>query len=122
MKISKSSLHYRLVNFVFDNPNRNLCVYFWQVVWSSFFVPFMFICLICGILGGLLFLSMPVWTMFYGSFDVLAGMAAVLDVGLLLTFWYLYRKHKYPEKEPGVIGSYIRAKKEKICPTIDFSS
>lgn len=149
MNISKTSWHYRLLNF-FDHtlnlydvkgfPPRDLCSYMrsvlWAVVWPI------------AILASLPFYSRGVWmwlhhlsvTGFWSAVCVIVfivGSSILLLLALLLTIaavvfscLYIHEKikaikdaHRDPnatevEAEPGVVVSWFRAMKKKICPLL----
>jgi len=123
MEIKNDSWHHWLYEAGYgDRPapqHTNLCKYFWRVVAGAFLVT-----VICTIGTSII---VGVGVMFYLHtflmFAVLGGIAAL--VGLL----YLYWRHQerawkrrnvqgYQEPEPGLLRSYLRAKKEKVCPLV----
>jgi len=76
MKINANSWHYRYMNWLQYPPPRNLCAYFWSVV-----------------------------------FLVLLGWACIP------VFWWIDRPYN---NDPGLLRSWARARKEKLCPLIEF--
>ena len=121
MDISRNSLHYKMVNTVFDFPAENLCLYFWQAVWAFLTLSATVLAVPCFAAVFLILMLSPL-LQFFVPFDfgelVFAG--GVIDIMILTAFWSGYRKEFYPPQAPGVIGSYIKAKKDKVCPTITF--
>lgn len=131
MKVSRSSWHYKLYNFLWNAwekaggmgwvvdyvterrkprlhaqhyPN-SLCAYFWFVVLSLIGVP-------------ALFLSLTFVTLLCSPFLVL----------VLLTIYITDKRderrkangtyNKY--KEPGLLSQFVKAKKSKVCPVIEL--
>lgn len=144
MKISKNSWHYWLVREIgeFYDPSNSLCVYFWQVVWSIFKT----MVIACFVLLLALLLSFPLWQFFVtlplGAENSLALFNAIVYSAILIGFlcsWLvdlieycqekrqekLYKKLRQSEpvkpKQPSLLTAYIQAKKEKFCPTIQFT-
>ncbi|MGH1470136.1 MAG: hypothetical protein ACRBCS_03025 [Cellvibrionaceae bacterium] len=118
MNIKKSSWHYRLVNFVCNGEiSESLCIYFWQVVWSCFtvmiFVPIIILILLFVMVS-------PILNIFATEVLAVAMVGAMFDIFILCFIWIEYRKQNGIQKHPTVIGGYIRAKKEKVCPRLSF--
>ncbi|UYD59231.1 hypothetical protein HPMBJEAJ_00116 [Aeromonas phage avDM6] len=136
MNIKTSSWHYRFVNSFFDSVPRSLCPYFWKVVWGLMIVT--------GIILLLLMASFSIGVSILEFFAVNIGLIAMIAspfVGILaiviviavMVFiaisWEIMksklRNKKWSnknlhEKKPSLVGSYIKARKEKICPTLNF--
>lgn len=123
MNISVNSWHYKLIDFFGMTHPKSLCPYFWTVVWSVLLA------------AALLFaLTYPIHQFFWGSDVLLSILSSVTWVlaGAWLR-WVLYELDKLgepifkferkprPHKEPGVLLSYLKAKKEKMCPRINFT-
>lgn len=140
MEISKNSWHYWLVTKIakLDRPSQNLCTYFWQVVWALVLTIFL-VLLAIGMafapfaIFGLMAVPQAtgvlttIWALVL-AFGTVAWMVAggLLTVFALLAICFftkeLYEKYR-PEPEdrkPSPAGSYIRAKKSKICPVLTF--
>lgn len=130
MKIRTDSWHYKLYErsysqLQFPAQNTNLCKYFWRVIGGTLYVAFL-ATVLGAILGGIGFLFYK-YTLV--SFTVAGCIAAI--IGLIFLYLYvaerLYDRAKlkrsqpgYQEPEPGFLRSYVRAKKEKVCPLITF--
>lgn len=135
MKISTDSWHYKLVDFIFKEswPSESLCIYFWQVVWSCI-VTFLTSCMGTVILACIIyvFLYEPIVKTVEGSLGVysywlvwvffcqkaLKHLPEDNVVGEI--FRYTPWTNKNVDKEPNIVLEYIRAKKQKFCPKIDF--
>ena len=143
MDINKKSWHYQFVDSVFKNVSRSLCVYFWQVVWSiivnttaAILSIGVFLCM-SGM--GLFLLSAP----FFSTDPLTSILSFVLWAYLLFNMQGLLtdmltrsnpdsvflkeiklfnkpEKSLTKDKEPNIIIEYVKAKKEKICPNLNF--
>lgn len=118
MKISTNSWHYKMIIFMDFDPARNLCTYFWQVVgtcllWigAAIFAPMFAIVLLAPFINIFVPISLP---------PILLG--GGIDIAILCLVWHEYRQThiSYEYKEPTLIGAWVRAKKEKVCPLIEF--
>ncbi len=140
MNISKNSWHYKTIRNMNRTPSRSLCLYFWQVVFCSLFLYIIGpgvllgggVCLAGGIplvIGGLIthtpdadllhwITAVKCWSVGLGAIAVLTAV-----VWFVVTAWN-FVADKFSDakldKENGVLVSYIQAKKEKVCPIIEF--
>lgn len=147
MQVNMNSWHYRLIENLFDgDASHSLCVYFWQVALRLLFVGAVtaFMWTFFGMLavalatsaGWIAAATTPFWLkaciFIFGAFVtlglLLAGLAvcflilygvakAILTVKELLEQW----DDKQEEKEDNVLVAYIKAKKRKICPMLEFT-
>ena len=119
MIISKSSIHYKFVSKVFYFPSKSLCVYFWQVVWSFFMLILVVPTL--TILGTVI-MFLPLLNPFVSGIKIPAAFIGCVEIWILLLVWQDLRKELYPPKQrkPTIVGEFIRAKKQKICPRLIF--
>lgn len=118
MEISEDSWHYKVYEFGFAGhgwpPRRtNLCSYFWRVVWGFTLGTLMAIAaaLVLGLVGAALYKFTFITLTTLGVIAVLIGIGVAYD------------RRPYKEKvkvEPGLLRLYLRAKKEKVCPLIEF--
>lgn len=122
MQINKSSWHYKFwkLTLIDSVPptTTNLCRYVQRIFW-------------CGLLilltaSLILFLSSyVVYAIFYLgfwqhtliSFEVLGVFVAIVAAVLLFFKWRSSTSHQ----EPGLVGQWVRAKKERVCPLITFT-
>lgn len=144
MEISISSWHYRVVKSVYDSAHNSLCVYFWQVVSAlivrAFHIGFLLF-MACFVFG---FFAVPItwglgelgWIEHVVPGEVAAvpiaimsiALAAALVIFLMSVIKYLFEEYQYKRnrkkklvaKEPNLVVEYIRAKKQKVCPTLKF--
>ena len=141
MNIAKNSWHYKLCNMVFNYPSKSLCIYFWQIPYSAVVVVVWCIIILASMLcvagAGLYILAMPV--------QLAVSTVSIFDTFMLgtasLALWccvfkglndhfedkpwnvVLIKKRvkdKPAEKKESLVRAYLKAKKDKICPTIEF--
>ncbi|QMV28947.1 hypothetical protein AP1_0240 [Aeromonas phage AP1] len=142
MNINKSSWHYRLLNSLFDKIPTSLCPYFWKTVWAlvmasgltTLFISAMAsiglsVLKVFGITSGLVLVTSPL----IGA--VLIAIFVAIFVGVAILYdhvkssarikkWKRDAK-KLEEKANGeykesLIVSFLKAKKEKLCPSLKF--
>lgn len=118
----------------FIHGPKSICPYFWLLMWS-------FVCVMgaTAVALGLLFLllwGIGLLAVFiaHNLTDTLIGVGFVLGVvAVVLTFIYLVnllgnyinsRRNRYYYKEPrkpGIFKTYIKSKKEKVCPLVEYT-
>ncbi len=126
MEVRTNSWHYKLYRFgsdAFLPSQTNLCRYFWRVVWGAFIGT-----LLCAAgVSIVVAVSYAFYRYTATSFMVFGGIGAAMGLGVL-TF---HIKERWDERkwavggvkpEPGLIRSYLRAKKDKVCPLVTFVS
>jgi len=94
MKIRKNAWHYKFIS-LHTNPPKNLCSYFW-------------------ILVGIVIVWFLLWWLI-----VPAIVMVTLSTWLEKKDIRISRKTK-EFKEPGLLRSWVSAKKHKVCPLIEF--
>jgi len=132
LEISKNSWHYRLWMLGRDSTSRpkNLCKYFWHLAIFKILLPFVLGSFVLLGIGALLYViwGHPAVT----AITILATLLCVgLVVGLIELGQRLYDKHQAkvelallnpeppkPKKEPGVLRTFLKARKQKMCPLI----
>ena len=140
MKISTQSWHYKMVNKIFNYPSKSLCIYFWQIPYSAI------VCAVCGIVmltvivgmvgTVLVLLAQPValniWhvpvedTLALGLLSTVVWGAVFkgLNEHFSAASWnkVLFKVKTKPrkEKKPSLLLAYLKAKKDKVCPLIEF--
>lgn len=141
MEISRKSWHYRMTawccNHYGKTPSNSLCGYFWQMVFSPFVVILMYVTILVvalTMLWGLYFSGAMVCNVLHwfnvlpDSFDMVPGvfnwrhLVASLLITICLIGHILHNIHKdrNPTKKSNVVFEFIKAKKRKICPLIEF--
>ncbi len=145
MKVNMKSWHYRTASMMDWCVSSNLCIYFWQVAFAAvvwwIFIPVLAICCAIALLAlfpagvGKFLLSLGTdniltgdkWHDFFWSLG--AGYVSIFVIfvcGFCFyyfkeVFWKEKRKSKHKNKSDGILISYVKAKKEKICPIIEFT-
>lgn len=104
MKISTKSWHMRLARFLQPSYKpRNLCQHFWMIVGMTLF----------GLVAGA---------------AVIVCLPGIAAGALLYGIWEggkwlrnkLLKRESRPPKPPGLLVSYLKAKKEKFCPLTEL--
>jgi hypothetical protein len=118
MKVKRKSWHYKISNFgdSFEKSNDNLCRYFWRLIGKCALVVF-------GTLGGIFltiaFFASPYWI----SVTIIVLWVCSSVILPVLAVWFLREKlGKSPEMPYGnLVVEYMKAKKEKVCPIIEYT-
>jgi hypothetical protein len=149
MEISKKSWHYKLGNIFFDADayGMSLCKYFWLVIGACAIIAI--ICFASCLL--FLLLMMPVWINFNFIYNIFIPnfqfhfavsiiCFSVWVIVLLSIKWIIqtdYPEHKLNRvilkipkiktsnikiKKPNIFIEYLKAKKRKICPILEFKN
>lgn len=144
MKVNKNSWHYKALTGKFlgieglyePHVSNSLCIYFWQVFlmisWRGFFWLLLFPILI-SFLFVIPLTSLFAWIntgVFLQNAMGLEILAAWLVSGVLTGLGYsIYKVRKWwskveytkSNKESNLIIEYIKTKKRKLCPIIEFT-
>lgn len=131
MKISRNSWHYRAVDCFFSafGISESLCLYFWQVVVSVILSVGIALMGVGVILSLLLLTVYPVAQLWLGTDPVTALSSGMWWCFLGLAFrQYLKEEDKLGKplleetehESNSLLVQYLKAKKEKVCPTIEF--
>ena len=119
MKIKRKSWHYKISNFGadFEKSNDSLCRYVWRLVGKC---AFAFFGTLAGILLTLAFFASPYWI----SVTVIILWMTSSCAFPILAIWFLREKlGKSPEMPYGsLVTEYLKAKKEKVCPIIEYTN
>lgn len=131
MKINTKSWHYRLLEGMGVNIPRSLCPYFWKVVFMMFVIGIVIsifgllfytvgnkACMVLGLLIGINVVLAAIIKTILGLL-IMATIIAII-VGALIGWDYGKAHIKMPYKEDSMVVNYIKAKKSKICPTLEF--
>jgi len=134
--INKKGWHYNLVKFGTDKEydiSNNLCIYFWQCV-RGFLLAVLAAVMVVAAVGGLIFtLSAPFMSLLtgeaivafilcvmYGVFFYKVTIENISTEHWLATDVFAKFRSKEKERKPSIIKEYLKAKKQKICPTLTF--
>jgi len=124
MKINTNSWHYKIVSRFTPSEEipKTLCSYFWILFFGI-------IVLIAGLGAALIILFaslspilVPLINHFYpgtindGPEKVITGLYAIVLVALLVR--YIYNKTSFTTNN--VLFQYLKAKKDKVCPLIEY--
>ena len=129
MKIRKTAWHYNFYNFSFEHgahgaPEKtSLCLYFWRTVFGMFKILFIVVAVLVILFSiGAVIYNWPLASLGGGA----VGAVCILTVH----YWSRMRNYvnktlyrtvdEVEEREPGLLRSYLKAKKDKICPLIEF--
>ena len=122
MKINKKSWHYRWSNF-FTNQNTynaNLCSYFWKLMFSLF-MP-MFCIFIIGVGIVLFFIGLFTDPVFINILLLTFCAIGCVSLPPITIHWFrIWTNHvEYRVSGEKVFIDFVKAKKRKICPLIEF--
>ena len=117
MKIKRSSWHYKISNFGadYENHSDSLCWYFWRAVGKIVFI-----------LIGIVWLSAMLYTWFTSSQFIASTIMILFIVSCFaIPILAIHCLRKLLGKSPEISGSnilieYVKAKKLKICPLIEY--
>jgi len=142
--ISRQSWHYRLFGFYDSTPPSNLCPYFWKVIGMSLALPFWLMILAPASMGsnkpyvyrehwydgkiwmfGLIaMIGFDIFIYSRGGFP-LSTITYMIIRGAIWGFervhWERKPKEKKP-KEPNLLVEYLKAKKHRFCPLLEFKN
>lgn len=134
-KISENSWHFRLLKRVYPKKTKEflyfkrtgLCEYFWAVViHSAIFVVGLAVQLLMIGMFGYVMVVLPILYFVTGEEAGLAIMileAIVATTGVVIAgvLYYMSNiKEKQKPKQDSLFVAYIKAKKEKFCPMVEF--
>lgn len=117
IKVNRKSWHFRLTDLWFSylgKSDSNLCKYFWEVVLSVFISLF-----VVGAVVGFITIVVIHWQETF-----LVGLATCFIWVPLVAIFYLRQtgiktQIENPERI-NLLSEYLQAKKEKICPIVEF--
>ena len=116
MKISTKSWHYRLNSFLINGQlkSQSLCNYFWRTLASVFVVTFILLTSLAIFVVGPI-VAIVTWNVAYLA-PTLGG------VGMYLFLCILANLDEFDSRiaKKGLLPSYLKAKKDKVCPLIEF--
>ena len=121
MKVNKRSWHYNLWRKYggFTYANVSLCSYVQRLFWVSLFaaagVAVMAVCV------GVIVSGLVVATITHPVVVGCVVLGCAIYVSTMRPPWsnFLFRQHTIKGPQ-GLVASWVKAKKEKVCPLIDF--
>ncbi len=122
MQVSRRAWHYRFLEYLECETPRNLCSYFWMVV-LHMLMCVVFVALAVAMMG--LILS-PILAIWFEWFEQLVIVGYVIWIAILVIVWLHYRYWKrtqrgYVKPPDGLTLSWVKAKKDKVCPLIEYT-
>ena len=123
MIINKHAWHYRMLIWLNKKPSPSLCAYFWQVV-SAVAWPLIALC-------ATIYLVIY-FTGIFAQLDwVQSALVFIFFVGLWNVMCVLFNIAAYIAKQigsgvsrsvkkNGLLSEYLKARKNKVCPLIEF--
>lgn len=146
MKINTNSWHFKVLSErdrtkILTAGGDSLCLYFWRVMFGVLMHVVALMLLAVAAVVVLFFLCATgyiyYFTIAYGLFDVMSFNQDALNasialnvIGVSIAFVYLLmtnisecirwlKARVRTKKEPTLFGSYIRAKKQRVCPYLE---
>lgn len=140
MEVSRKSWHYRMNAWCWSHfgksPAPSLCGYFWQTVFApvvvvAFYAAILTVILvICSWLfyfSGAFLCNFLHWiNVLPDSFDIVPGefnwrhLIVSLIMSALLIGHFALQNRQNKNSKPNFVFEYIKAKKNKICPIIEY--
>lgn len=142
MNIKRTSWHYKLHNFWDEGRvprDMTLCGYFWKTVWLLVcsitiivvapLIASLLLVAVAGIALTLVGIQPPDPTTLAGFFTciVVGAVACLVVTGAVAAFIKLKGKPhakelstNWKEREPSLLEKYLKARKDKYCPLIEF--
>lgn len=134
MKVSKRSLHYRFLQRMNGTPPTDLCRYMRNLVGFLFLCGVILPIIVTGMISFPLVMyfgkdalhvfiaDVGVVTRIFIIVTIALGGLAWLAVALLTVFFTCDKIRAWRQYEPdSLLSVWLRAKKEKICPIIEFT-
>ncbi len=126
MKIKRTSWHYRIIDFWADcgrgeRRGDNLCIYFWRFM-NGLFFSFISLGFIGVIVGAISYLMHSYFTSpFFMSITVMIVFLLSSIIFPMLAILYFRKKVGIIEiPKSNLLFAYLKAKKEKVCPLIEY--
>ena len=129
LKVGRNSWHYRIWSMgrSYSTRPKNLCRYFWHIVFKVVLALVAVGLALVGI-GALVFLMVtkPIDFLYgLGTLLLCIGIVFALIFGIHKGADYADERHKrilkgeITPKEPGMIRTFLKARKKKYCPLIE---
>ena len=127
MKVSTSSWHYRLHKFLQNEIPNSLCAYFWKLVFSVLHITVAFIgvCFFLVCIGFLILwypFELSGYKLIHPIIEVIVAFITGLGVSGLVAYLVYFTKSKFSDETTpdGVLMTYFKSKKAKVCPIIEI--
>lgn len=124
MSIKRKSWHYQLATRelgldakrYWERKHQSFCAYWWAIVWRIVVLAAAFLGLALVVLA----LAVAVWQFPVQVMTVVVLLTTGFGVPILIA-WLLDRKPvPQPEREPGLVSQWYSARKQRICPRVEF--
>ena len=116
MKINRKSWHYKVSNLFTDYESRldNLCVYFWRLIGT---IVLFSVLSVLAVIGVIVYFVSP----FIISTTIMVLFIVSSMVLPVLAIYYFREKFGTPEiAKANLLFDYIKAKKKRVCPLIEY--
>lgn len=131
MNISKDSWHFKFLNkftsagWQIEQNGTTLCNYFWRLIWELLaFGVCSIIAVAFGVAAFGVLVVAPIAAFCFSVTAVLPAAIAGCSIWALTGAAYLSERRRLAQpkakqvREPGLLRSYLIAKKEKFCPIV----
>lgn len=123
MKINKDSWHYKMSRSSFGSyesrPNEtDLCRYCHRVFWALFLrvlMIVMFSAVLIGLLYGVIWIGL-----IHNTLLTLSILGGAIALGTPVYFYLRWFEGSVPSEPKTLVGKYVQASKDKVCPLIEF--
>jgi predicted neutral ceramidase superfamily lipid hydrolase len=134
MDVKRTTLHFKILTdrcFYMKGwtPSDSLCVYFWQVVFRFCCCLFVVAATVAPLVSVISYVtgtqdSSHILVQFYSYIGVIVGFFYGVALVTFIISSYIIRREAHKKttkpKQPSIIIEYIKAKKDKVCPMINF--
>lgn len=123
MQVSRQSWHFRFLSAMQCRPPSNLCSYFWMVVLHMALVVF-FVALGVAMMG---LIFSPILAIWFKWAEQVVIVGYVIWIAILSVGWLMYRGWRETQKgyvkgPDGLAVAWVKAKKAKVCPLIEYTA
>jgi hypothetical protein len=132
VKIDRASWHYRVWRASWNKEGRfagpdatDLCHYFWRIVFYLIFCAAVSLAIIGAFGAGIYFGFIKTYVGWVVAATIALGVGLAYSSKLLHRKWRIWRMKRprrapKPPREPGIVLLYLKAKKQRVCPMIEF--
>ena len=151
MKVNENSWHYKMVTYndgPYTTLPMTVCGYFWAVVWAivkrvgsilrivsvvslfAFAIGSVFNFIFVGVQDGqgafqLVSLVTGAFIIIVMTIGAVLGFIIFLIAGIHILILHMIACRKYPkkkvDKKPNLVVEYLKAKKNKVCPLVEYT-
>lgn len=122
MEINTNSWHYKVVNFASIEMPKSLCSYFWTLVGALIFG---LVIIYDIVLVSIFLITKATWfelLMIIGAVIIILMILSTVIVLVFLIRKFFKNRHKDEpiKKSEGLLASWIKARKSRMCPMVDY--